>query len=185
MAGTPAAGMDHMVMEFDQMYIDMMIPHHQSIIAMAQAALPRLQDDRLREIAQAVIEDQGAEIVQLQEYREAWYGDPNPMPMDEAMMVAMDEMMPGMGDMAAMQMQMDPNALVAAFCAGKDPDLAFIDLTIPHHQMAIQASKAAMEQATHDEIRLVAERVIDDQQREIDELTAIRQEFTEAATPSA
>jgi uncharacterized protein (DUF305 family) len=185
MAGTPAAGMDHMAMEFDQMYIDMMIPHHQSIIAMAQAALPRLQDDRLREIAQAVIEDQGAEIVQLQEYREAWYGDPNPMPMDEAMMVAMDEMMPGMGDMAAMQMQMDPNALVAAFCAGKDPDLAFIDLTIPHHQMAIQASKAAMEQATHDEIRLVAERVIDDQQREIDELTAIRQEFTEAATPSA
>ena len=185
MAGTPAAGMDHMVMEFDQMYIDMMIPHHESIIAMAQAALPRLQDDRLREIAQAVIEDQGAEIVQLQEYREAWYGDPNPMPMDEAVMVAMDEMMPGMGDMAAMQMQMDPNALVAAFCAGKDPDLAFIDLTIPHHQMAIQASKAAMEQATHDEIRLVAERVIDDQQREIDELTAIRQEFTEAATPSA
>jgi uncharacterized protein (DUF305 family) len=185
MAGTPGAGTDHMAMEFDQMYIDMMIPHHESIIAMAQAALPRLQDDRLREIAQAVIEDQGAEIVQLQEYREAWYGDPNPMPMDEAMMVAMDEMMPGMGDMAAMQMQMDPNALVAAFCAGKDPDLAFIDLTIPHHQMAIQASKAAMEQATHDEIRLVAERVIDDQQREIDELTAIRQEFTEAATPSA
>ena len=42
-----------------------------------------------------------------------------------------------------------------------------------------------MEQAAHDEIRLVAERVIDDQQREIDELTAIRQEFTEAATPSA
>ena len=74
---------------------------------------------------------------------------------------------------------------MAAFCAAENPDLAFIDLTIPHHQMAIQASKAAMEQATHDEIRLVAERVIDDQQREIDELTAIRQEFTEAATPSA
>jgi uncharacterized protein (DUF305 family) len=185
MARTPAAGMDHMAMEFDQMYIDMMIPHHQSIIAMAQAALPDLQDERLREIAQAVIEDQGAEIAQLQEYREAWYGDPNPMPMDEAMMVAMDEMMPGMGDRAAMQMQMDPNALVAAFCAGKDPDLAFIDLTIPHHQMAIQASEAAMEQATHDEIRLVAEKVIEDQQREIDELTAIRQEFTKAATPSA
>jgi uncharacterized protein (DUF305 family) len=45
---TPAAGMDHMAMEFDQMYIDMMIPHHQSIIALAQAALPRLTDERLR-----------------------------------------------------------------------------------------------------------------------------------------
>jgi uncharacterized protein (DUF305 family) len=68
MTGTPAADMDHMAMEFDQMYIDMMIPHHQSIIAMAQAALPRLQDERLREIASAVIETQGSEIVQLQEY---------------------------------------------------------------------------------------------------------------------
>jgi uncharacterized protein (DUF305 family) len=185
MAGTPAAGMDHMVMEFDQMYIDMMIPHHQSIIAMAQAALPRLQDDRLREIAQAVIEDQGAEIAQLQEYREAWYGAPNPMPMDEAMMAAMDEMMPGMGDSESMGTMMDAQALVAAFCAAENSDLGFIDLTIPHHEMAIQASEAAMERAAHDEIRMVAERVIEDQQREIDELTAIRQEFTEAATPSA
>jgi uncharacterized protein (DUF305 family) len=185
MAGTPAAGMDHMVMEFDQMYIDMMIPHHQSIIAMAQAALPRLQDDRLREIAQAVIEEQGAEIEQLQEYREAWYGDPNPMPMDEAMMAAMDEMIPGMGDSESMGTMMDAEALVAAFCAAENSDLGFIDLTIPHHEMAIQASEAAMERAAHDEIRMVAERVIEDQQREIDELTAIRQEFTEAATPSA
>jgi uncharacterized protein (DUF305 family) len=185
MAGTPAAGMDHMVMEFDQMYIDMMIPHHQSIIAMAQAALPRLQDDPLREIAQAVIEEQGAEIEQLQEYREAWYGDPNPMPMDEAMMAAMVEMMPGMGDSESMATMMDAEALVAAFCAAENSDLSFIDLTIPHHEMAIQASEAAMERAAHDEIRMVAERVIQDQQREIDELTAIRQEFTEAATPSA
>ena len=185
MAGTPAAGIDHMVMEFDQMYIDMMIPHHQSIIAMAQAALPQLQDDRLLEIAQAVIEDQGAEIVQLQEYREAWYGDPNPMPMDEAMLAAMDEMKPGMGDSESMATMMDAEALVAAFCVAENSDLGFIDLTIPHHEMAIQASEAAMEQAAHDEIRMVAESVIEDQQREIDELTAIRQEFTEAATPSA
>ena len=50
-------------------------------------------------------------------------------------------MMPGMGDMATMQMQMDPDALVATFCGAKNPDLAFIDLTIPHHEMAIQAPR--------------------------------------------
>ncbi len=37
----------------------------------------------------------------------------------------------------------------------------------------------------HDEIQEVAEQVIEDQQREIDELTEIRQELTESATPSA
>ena len=184
MAGTPAAGMDHMEMEFDQMYIDMMIPHHQSIIAMAQAALPRLQDDRLREIAQAVIEDQGAEIAQLQEYRKAWYGEPTPMPMDEAMLTAMEQMMPGMGDMEAMAAMMDAEALVAAFCASENADLGFIDLTIPHHEMAIVVSEAAVEQATHPEIKEVAQQVIDAQEREIDELTAIHQELTGEATPA-
>ena len=185
MAGTPTAGMDHMAMEFDQMYIDMMIPHHESIIAMAQAALPRLQDERLREISNAVIETQGAEIAQLREYREAWYGDPNPMPMDEGMMAAMDEMMPGMGDMESMATMMDAEALVAAFCAAENADLAFIDLTIPHHEMAIVSSEAALEQATHPEIQEVAQQVIDAQQREITELTQIRQHLAESATPSA
>jgi uncharacterized protein (DUF305 family) len=185
MAGTPAAGMDHMAMEFDQMYIDMMIPHHQSIIAMAQAALPRLQDGQLREIANAVIETQGAEIAQLQEYREAWYGDPNPMPMDDSMMTAMERMLPGMGNMEAIAAMMDAEALVAAFCAAENADLAFIDLTIPHHEMAIGASEAALEQATHPEIQVVAQQVIDAQEREIEELTEIRQGLTESATPSA
>jgi uncharacterized protein (DUF305 family) len=184
MHGTPEAGMDHMAMELDQMYIDMMIPHHESIIAMAQAAEPRLLDERLREIAQAVIEAQGAEIAQLREYREAWYGDPNPMPMDESMMAAMEQMMPGMGDMESMDILMDAEALVAAFCADENADLAFIDLTIPHHEMAIAASEAALEQATHPEIQEVAQQVIDAQEREITELTEIRQRLAESATPS-
>jgi uncharacterized protein (DUF305 family) len=185
--GTPPANMDlqHMTMELDQMYIDMMIPHHQSIIAMAQAALPRLSDERLRQIAQAVIETQGPEIEELQGYREAWYGDPEPMPMDDGMMASMNEMMPGMsGAMEEMAFQMNAAAQVAAICAADNTDLAFIDQTIPHHQMAIEASEAVLEEAVHPEIRDVAQRVIDAQQREIDELTAIRQELFAEATPA-
>jgi uncharacterized protein (DUF305 family) len=101
------------------------------------------------------------------------------------MMDMMDMMMPGMEDMQAMAAMMDADALVAAFCAGEDADLTFIDLTIPHHQMAIMASEAALEQATHEEIREIAERVIQDQQREIDELTAIRQELSGEGTPTS
>lgn len=185
--GTPRANMDlqHMTMELDQMYIDMMIPHHESIIAMAQAALPRLADERLREIAQAVIATQGPEIAELREYREAWYGDPEPMAMDDGMMRAMDEMMPGMsGTMDEMAFQMDAAAQVAAICAAENTDLAFIDQTIPHHQMAIEASEAVLDDAVHPEIRDVAQRVIAAQQREIDELTAIRQELSAEATPA-
>ena len=70
-------------------------------------------------------------------------------------------------------------------CAADDPDLAFIDLVIPHHQSAIVASEVALDRATHEEIRALAGRVIEDQQREIDELGAIRQELFGSATPES
>ncbi len=187
MMGTPMAGMDHMMMDQDQMFIDMMIPHHQSIIALAEAAMPRLTDERLREIAAAVIDTQGAEIEELRGYRASFYGDANPMPMDNAMMTAMHEMMmPGMPDaMDAMRFQMDAMAQVSTFCAAENADLAFIDQVIPHHRMAIEASQATMGRAVHPEIRDVAQRVIDAQEREIKELTAIRNELAPEATPAS
>lgn len=186
--GTPAADGAHDMtvqsVEFDQMYIDMMLPHHASIIALAQAAQDRLTDERLQTIAENIISAQSAENEELRGYREQWYGSADPMPMDASMMGMMMEMMPGMGDMAAMQRQMDPGALVATFCAGEDSDLTFIELTIPHHEMAIMSSEAALEQATHDEIRAVAERVIADQQREIEELQMIHAELSGGGTPA-
>lgn len=177
---SPMAGMD---MEFDQNYIDMMIPHHASIVALAEAALPKLTDTRLKEIAENIISAQTAEQEELRGYREAWYGSPDPMPMDPTMMM---DMMPGM-DMSPdeMAMQMDPAAQVAAFCAAADPDLAFIDLVIPHHEMAIASSRAALEQATNDELRAFAQRVIEDQQMEIDELSGIRMDLAGSATPES
>lgn len=184
--GTPIAGMEHMAMELDQAYIDMMIPHHASIIAMAEAALPHLTDERLREIAQAVTATQQPEIEELRGYREQFYGETEPMAMDDAMMAAMDQMMPGMsGTMREMAFQMNAEAQVATFCAAENPDLAFIDLTIPHHQMAIEASETAVTEATHPEIREFAQRVIDAQQLEIDTLREIRQELFDSATPTS
>lgn len=187
--GTPAAEAGHDMagknVEFDQLYIDMMIPHHQGIIALAQAAEDQLTDSRLQSIADAIITAQQAEIEELLGYREQWYGSPDAMPMDESMMGMMAEQMPGMGDREGMMMQMDPRALLAEFCAADNPDLAFIDLTIPHHEMAITASETALEQATHQKIRTIAERIVAVQQREIDELRAIRDELAESATPKS
>ena len=175
--GTPMPGMSA---EVDQRYIDMMIPHHQSIIALAQAAQDRLTDERLVAIAENIFTTQQAEIDKLRGYRAQFYGRSEPMPIDQAM--------PGgsaiMPDMEGMALLMDPKVLVATFCAGDDPDLAFIDLTLLHHQLAIMASEATLTQATHEEIRAVAERVMRDQQHEIDVLTAIHQERAGEATPA-
>lgn len=171
-----ASPMAEMEMGIDLVYIDMMIPHHASIIALSEAALPRLTDERLQAIAEKIIDAQGAEIEELHDLREALFGSTTPMPMDQAQMAMMMDMMPGMGSMEGMTAQMDPVVQVQAFCAAENPDLAFIDLTIPHHETAIAASESVLEQSTNDEVRAFAERVIADQQAEIETLQEIRRE---------
>lgn len=199
MSATPAAtpamdmsmGMDHgagmTTLEFDQTYIDMMLPHHASVVALAEAALPRLENADLQTIAMTIISSQSAEVEELSALREQLYGSAMPEPMD-VIMPAMAEYMPEAHDMMMADMaMMDSDALVAQFCAQTDADLAFIDLVIPHHESAISASEVAVTDAASPELRAFAERVITDQQAEIDEMRAIRATLTgdAAATPAA
>jgi uncharacterized protein (DUF305 family) len=167
--------------DFDLVYIDMMLPHHESVVALAQAALPALTVPDLQMIATTIIETQTAERTELTGYREQFYGSPDPLPMD-AIMPAMAALMPEAHDLMMMDMdQMDASALVASFCtqtAGAAPgaaDRVFIDLVIPHHESAIAASRPALTDAIHPEIRAFAQRVIDGQQAEIDQMTRIRE----------
>ena len=182
---TPAMDMNMAQVEFDQMYIDMMLPHHGSIVALAEAALPLLTDERLQEMAQNIIDTQTVEQEELRTLRTEWYGSPEPAPMDDAMMAMMMEAMPGTGTADEMMRMMDAGAQVAEFCAADNYDLAFIDMTIPHHEMAIVSSESALERAVHPEIVTIAREVIDAQQAEIDELEMIRAELTGEATPQA
>lgn len=169
--------------DIDLIYIDMMIPHHASIIALSQAALPRLVDERLRTLAQNVIDAQSAEIEELEGYRTEFYGRADAQPVDEQSMMLL------MGDMGhsmdAMMLEMDATAQVAAICAALDVDVAFIDLTIPHHKSAIMASQVVVEQAVHPEIRDFAQRVIEAQESEIEQLQQIRLELTGSAAVTA
>ncbi|MGC4107986.1 MAG: DUF305 domain-containing protein [Thermomicrobiales bacterium] len=185
MSSTPMAmdesgSMHHGDYPFDQLYIDMMIPHHDSIIALAQAALPRLTDPRLIQMAENIIATQTEETTRMAAWREAWYGSATP-DLSEHSMMAMLEAMP-VGTMDEMMHEMDAMTQVAAFCSATDPDLAFIDQTMPHHQMAIDVSQIALERAEHPEIKETAQVVIEAQQAEIDQLIAIRAELTSEST---
>ncbi len=178
-SGTPAA----ITMDFDQTYIDMMLPHHASVIALSEAALPRLQNSELQTIAMNIISSQAAELEELSSLRQQFYGSTTPETMD-IVMDAMAQYMPAAHDlMMADTAMMDSDALVAAFCAQDNADLAFIDLVIPHHQSAIAASEAAVNQATHPETREFADRVIVAQQAEIEQMTSIRAMLTATPTP--
>jgi uncharacterized protein (DUF305 family) len=180
---TPMAGHGDMeMMEFDLAYIDMMIPHHESIIMLAEVAVGELEDERLIAIAEAIIAGQEAENEELKALREEWYGDAEPAPMSaEIMMVSMG-MEGDCVDEHHMNL-MSGEWLVQQFEDAEDKDLAFIELSIQHHQMAIDTSEVALEQAEHEEIKEIATAVIEAQEAEIAELESIRDELQ--ATPAA
>jgi uncharacterized protein (DUF305 family) len=57
---------------FDKAFIDAMIPHHKSAIAMASVALEESDNVRIKEMAGAIVEAQEREIAQMRAWRREW-----------------------------------------------------------------------------------------------------------------
>jgi uncharacterized protein (DUF305 family) len=159
----------------EQQFIDMMVPHHESAIAMAEIALERAQHAELRELAGEIIAAQSAEIEQLRAWRREWFGSEDTPPM-EAM-----PMLPGM-DMGGHAMSgntMDMTADVKRLERASDDefDQRFIDAMIAHHEQAVEAANIALERSERQEIRDLSEAIIEAQTREIEQLRDWRAEW--------
>jgi uncharacterized protein (DUF305 family) len=50
-----------------------MIPHHQMAIMMSTMVLNSARNQEIRDLAQAIIDGQSAEIQQMQEWYQTWY----------------------------------------------------------------------------------------------------------------
>ncbi|MBA3960131.1 MAG: DUF305 domain-containing protein [Chloroflexi bacterium] len=175
-ASAPAGASQAAASAFDQAFIDMMVPHHQSASEMAKLAQDRAEHEELKTLAGEIIEAQEAEIAQMKSWREEWFGSAETPPMDAMPLLPgmeMEDMDMDMGDGATMDMTTDIEELRDA-----DPfDLAFLDAMIPHHESAIEAGQIALEQSANPEIRSLAEEIISSQQAEIDQMTAWRSEW--------
>ena len=195
-AGTTVAGQTSMdthehadnEIEFDLLFIDLMIPHHQSAVVMAQVALERSDRQEIRDLAEVIITAQTAEITQLQAWRAEWYPGASELPINhlldlfsefESGMMDMDDMQSG--DMAGM----DLGSALISMCNAPEPfDLAFIEEMIPHHQSAIEMANVGLENTVHPELKELQLQIIDAQQSEIDQMSAWRAEWLDMATPA-
>lgn len=169
---------------YDLQYIDMMIAHHQMGIDMAKMAQNKASQAELKAFAMKITDDQQKDTDQLQKWRDEWYaGKPKSnhmnMPgMSGASKPKMDmeksksdhANMPGMSGMK--MPQMDMSKLEAA--SGNEFDLMFIDMMVPHHQMAIDMSKDALKKAEHAQLKTFARTTIDKQQKEKAQLSKWR-----------
>lgn len=59
---------------FDQRFLTAMISHHQGAISMAQMAQQMAERQEIKDLAAAIITAQQAEIKQMQEWLQAWFG---------------------------------------------------------------------------------------------------------------
>jgi uncharacterized protein (DUF305 family) len=144
----------------DERFIDAMVPHHQGAIDMAEVALENAEHPELLQLAENVISTQQGEIEQLRSIKEQEFGTsevPTQMSPEEMEMMGME----------------DPAEL-----ANQRPfDEAFINAMIPHHESAIEMAQVALAESDNPAIRNLAERIVDDQTREIEQMRGWLEEW--------
>jgi uncharacterized protein (DUF305 family) len=141
---------------FDQAFIDAMVPHHRSAIAMADAAKSRgLTVPELREIADDIVASQQREIDQMLEWREQWFGTRTLGPV-----------LPEVLGVPETDLGMDHGG-DREILASTDVDTTFADTMIPHHEGAVAMAEAAAEKAQHQEVTELAQAIVAAQEREI------------------
>ncbi len=144
---------------FDQQFIDMMVPHHQGAVEMAEVALENAEHEEIRTLAREIIDGQQAEIERFGQIRDRLGGSPMEGMSEEEMNRTM-----GMTD--------------AQDLAGRRPfDKAFIDAMIPHHRSAIEMANVALEESEDPEILEIAQGIVDAQEGEIEQMRAWRDEW--------
>ncbi len=132
---------------FDQQYIADMTVHHQGAIEMANLALSQGQFQPIKDLAATIIADQNAENKKMIAWRTAWGYQPAESSMSHTM---------------------HNTAAQLEGLSGNEFDTIFLQLMIKHHQMAIDMSEPARNQAQHQELKDLAEQVIQDQTAEIE-----------------
>jgi uncharacterized protein (DUF305 family) len=151
----------------DRAFATAMVPHHRSAVDMAEIAKERSKRSEIKQLADAIVSTQNAEIETLtaldQQLKDAGVeaGD---------LGVAEHEM--GMGEDASMLEDAKPF------------DREFIDMMIPHHQGAIRMARVELDKGQNRELKELAEAIVDAQAKEIDQMNTWRVEWFGAMSPA-
>jgi uncharacterized protein (DUF305 family) len=151
----------------DRAFASAMIPHHRSAVEMAEIAKERSKRSEIKQLADAIVRTQNAEIEQL-------------TALDQHLKDAGVE--PGDLGVAEHEMGMDGDASMLE--DAKPFDREFIDMMIPHHQGAIRMARVELAEGENRELKALAEAIVDAQTKEIDEMNTWRVEWFGGISPA-
>lgn len=137
---------------FDIQFLDTMIQHHKEGIDMIQMGAEKAENPEVRSMAQKMVEEQKKEIPELQNLRnEVKANAPE----------AVNRNLPGMEPM-------DHSKLESA--TGAEFDREFLNMTIKHHQGAVEMADMALNQAQNPDVKAKAQMMHDKQKQEIEQM---------------
>ncbi|MBD2435171.1 MULTISPECIES: DUF305 domain-containing protein [Nostocales] len=161
-----------MMTQVDRHFIEMMVPHHEETVKMADLALTRTKRPEIKKLAETIKKDRSREIQQMRTWYKAWYG--TEVPANAMAGMGMMRMQQGMGQdnqgmmrMSGKQNMMGMEMHLEDLKNTSDFDREFIRQMIHHNQMGVMMSQMALNSATKPEIRNLAQSIIKTQTAEI------------------
>ncbi|MFD7367824.1 DUF305 domain-containing protein [Nocardiopsis alba] len=135
----------------DVHFAQMMIPHHEQAVEMADLADDRAGDE-VRELAEEIRAAQGPEIELMEGFLDDWGAEAehgmDPSDMDG--MLSEDQMSELEGS------------------EGDAFDTLFMEYMVLHHEGAVMMAEAELDEGVNEEARALAQEIIDAQEREIE-----------------
>lgn len=145
--------------EADEMFVTMMIPHHEQAIEMADQILAKDGiDERVVTLAEQIKAAQGPEIQTMKGWLEDWG-----IPYDDSM-----SDMGGMGGMDHGDGMMSDDDMAALDAAtGVEAIRLFLEGMIGHHQGAVTMAQMVLDNGENPDVAALAQQIIDGQTAEI------------------
>ncbi|MFN7160560.1 MAG: DUF305 domain-containing protein [Candidatus Gracilibacteria bacterium] len=137
----------------DEEFIAKMIPHHEEAVISSKNLLETSKNEKLRVIAQRIVDAQEKEIAEMKEWSNTWFGK------DVTDHNQYMQMMPKLTDLS-------PAALDKAYMTGM----------IIHHEGAIEMAYDLMKYTKRPELQKMARDIVLTQQKEVAEFKALLKE---------
>lgn len=148
----------------DVEFAQMMIPHHEGALEMAEMALEKAESPEVKDLAERIEAAQGPEIETLRQWLEEWGEDAEA----DGDMGGMDH--GGSGMMSSEEMDELESLEGAEF------DQQFLTMMKEHHEGAVEMAETELEDGEYPPALELAQQIIDAQEAEIEEMDQLLSE---------
>ncbi|GAB3885922.1 DUF305 domain-containing protein [Kibdelosporangium lantanae] len=129
----------------DVTFAQQMVPHHAQALEMSKNVPDHTTNPKVRDLAARIQKAQDPEIQQLTTWLKAWGAEAAPMNHDS----------------------------MTDSLKGKEFDTMWLQMMIAHHRGAVTMAKTELTDGGNADAKAMAQRIVDSQQAEVDEMTAL------------